>query len=42
MKGRPFALAGRVFRGWVSIPTPDRALWRELLREGVAFVAPRR
>lgn len=40
--GRPFAPAGRVFRGWVSIPTPDRTLWGELLREGVAFVAPRR
>ncbi len=36
--GRPFAPAGRVFRGWVSVPTPDRALWETLLREGVAFV----
>ena len=36
--GRPFAPAGRVFREWVSIPKPDRRLWRALLREGIAFV----
>jgi hypothetical protein len=36
--GQPFAPAGRVFREWVSVPRPDRALWRVLLREGVAFV----
>lgn len=35
--GRPFAPAGRVFREWVSVPTPDRALWRALLREGVRY-----
>jgi hypothetical protein len=40
--GRPFAPAGKVFREWVSIPRRDRRRWRSLLREGVAFVAPRR
>src|SRR5713101_6529968 len=40
--GRPFAPAGKVFREWVSIPQRDRRRWRSLLREGVAFVAPRR
>lgn len=36
--GRPFAPAGRVFKEWLSVPRPDRRLWRKLLREGVAFV----
>lgn len=36
--GRPFAPAGRVFAEWVSVPEPDRRLWKDLLREGVAFV----
>src|SRR5690348_18167667 len=36
--GRPFAPAGRVFKEWLSVPDPDRRRWRELLREGVAFV----
>ena len=36
--GRPFAPAGRRFREWVSVPTQDGALWRDLLREGVRFV----
>lgn len=36
--GLPFAPAGRVFKEWVSIPEPDRVLWRALLDEGVAFV----
>ena len=40
--GRSFAPAGKVFREWVSIPRRDRRRWRSLLREGVAFVAPRR
>lgn len=35
--GRPFAPAGKVFREWVSIPAEDPALWRSLLREGVAL-----
>lgn len=39
--GAPFAPAGKVFREWVSIPQRDRRRWRSLLREGVAFVAPR-
>jgi hypothetical protein len=39
--GRPFAPAGKVFREWVSIPQRDRRRWRSLLREGIAFVAPR-
>lgn len=36
--GKPFAPAGRVFREWLSVPTPSRELWSKLLREGVAFV----
>lgn len=35
--GQPFEPAGRIFREWLSVPTPDRGLWRVLLREGVAF-----
>jgi hypothetical protein len=38
--GAPFAPAGRVFREWVAIATADPSLWRSLLHEGVAFVAP--
>ena len=36
--GKPFAPAGKVFREWVSVPTPDERRWRALLREGIAFV----
>jgi hypothetical protein len=36
-KGKPFAPAGKVFREWLSVPEPDRRLWRALLAEGVAF-----
>lgn len=36
--GLPFAPAGRVFTEWVSVPEPNRRLWRRLLGEGVAFV----
>ncbi len=36
--GEPFAPAGKVFNEWLSIPSADRALWRKLLHEGVAFV----
>lgn len=36
--GLPFAPAGRVFKEWISVPTPDRDVWAALLREGVAFV----
>jgi hypothetical protein len=38
--GEPFAPAGKVFREWVAIATPDRRRWSKLLRESVAFVAP--
>jgi hypothetical protein len=31
--GQPFVPAGRVFREWVAIPTPDRRRWRSLLSE---------
>ncbi len=36
--GQAFAPAGKVFREWLSVPKPDRRLWRALLAEGVAFV----
>jgi hypothetical protein len=36
--GEPFAPAGKVFKEWVAVPRADRALWRELLCEGIAFV----
>jgi hypothetical protein len=36
--GNPFAPAGKVFKEWLSVPKPDRALWRKLLGEGIAFV----
>ncbi|MDD9946213.1 MAG: hypothetical protein OXU20_34535 [Myxococcales bacterium] len=39
-KGQPFAPAGKVFKEWLSVPTPDRRRWRALLREGIAHVAP--
>ena len=39
--GQPFAPAGKVFNEWVSVPERDRRSWRALLREGVAFVAPK-
>lgn len=38
-KGQPFAPAGKVFREWLSVPDIDRGQWRELLREGLAYVA---
>lgn len=37
--GQPFAPAGRVFKEWLSVPSPDRQRWRALLREGIAYVA---
>lgn len=37
--GQPFAPAGKVFKEWISVPKPDRRLWRSLLREGVAYVS---
>lgn len=36
--GEPFGPAGKIFKEWVAVPTPDRRRWRELLREGIAFV----
>jgi hypothetical protein len=36
--GEPFAPAGKVFKEWLSVPTPNRRRWLELLREGVKFV----
>ena len=35
--GEPFAPAGKVFREWVSVPVPDRDLWRTLLTEATDF-----
>jgi hypothetical protein len=35
--GAPFAPAGKFFREWVAIPTPDRRLWQDLLAEAVTF-----
>ena len=35
--GEPFAPAGRTFREWVALPTPDREQWRALTDEAVAF-----
>jgi hypothetical protein len=35
--GAPFAPAGKVFREWVAIPTPDRDLWRMLLADAADF-----
>ena len=39
-EAQPFAPAGRVFREWASVPARDESRWRELLAEGIAFVAP--
>jgi hypothetical protein len=36
--GQPFSPAGRVFKEWLSVPQPDRRVWRSLLLEGIAFV----
>ena len=36
--GQPFAPAKRVFKEWLSVPTPDKRRWRALLKEGIAFV----
>jgi hypothetical protein len=36
--GQPFSPAGKVFKEWLSVPTPDRRRWLSLLREGIAFV----
>ncbi len=36
--GKPFGPAGKIFKEWLSVPTPDRRLWLQLLREGIEFV----
>ena len=38
--GESFAPAGKVFKEWVAVLQADEQLWRELLAEGVDFVAP--
>ncbi|HMV69670.1 MAG TPA: hypothetical protein PKA64_22700, partial [Myxococcota bacterium] len=37
--GEPFAPAGRTFREWVAVRSPDADGWRALLREAVLFNA---
>lgn len=37
-KGKPFGPGGKIFKEWLSVPKPNKRLWRTLLREGVAFV----
>src|SRR5688572_13268362 len=29
--GKPFGPAGKIFKGWLAVPKPDRRRWRELL-----------
>ncbi|WP_437549959.1 hypothetical protein WME97_05440 [Sorangium sp. So ce367] len=36
--GKPFGPAGKIFKEWLSVPTPDRRRWLQLLREGIEFV----
>lgn len=36
--GKPFGPARKIFKEWLSVPKADPTLWRELLREGTAFV----
>ncbi|WP_437632384.1 hypothetical protein [Sorangium sp. So ce854] len=36
--GKPFGPAGKIFKEWLSVPTPDRQRWLQLLREGIEFV----
>lgn len=38
-RGEPFAPAGRVFKEWVAVPTPDRRRWRALLAEAKSHAA---
>ncbi len=40
--GEQFALNGRVFREWVTIPEPDPVVWEQLLAEARDFAAPAR
>jgi len=39
-QGRPFGPGGKIFKEWLSVPTPDKRRWRALLKEGIEFVAP--
>jgi TfoX/Sxy family transcriptional regulator of competence genes len=38
--GEPFAPNGKVFREWVSVPTPDPSGWARLLAEALDFAGP--
>jgi TfoX/Sxy family transcriptional regulator of competence genes len=38
--GQPFAPNGKVFREWVSIPTPNPSGWARLLAEALDFAGP--
>ncbi len=38
-KGKAFGPGKKIFKEWLSVPTPDRRRWRALLNEGVRFVA---
>ncbi len=37
-QGESFAPAGKVFKEWLAVTEIDEANWRQLLREGIAFV----
>lgn len=37
--GQPFGPAGKIFKEWLAVPEPNRRRWRQLLREGIEFVA---
>lgn len=39
-KGEPFAPNGKVFREWVSVPTPHPSSWARLLAEALDFAGP--
>ena len=39
-RGEPFAPNGKVFREWVSVPTPDPSGWARLLAEALDFAGP--
>ena len=39
-EGEPFAPNGKVFREWVSVPTPDASSWARLLAEALDFAGP--
>jgi hypothetical protein len=37
-EGESFAPAGKVFKEWLAVTELDENRWRNLLREGIAFV----